>query len=200
MEVTYLRYQDDILILCQTKRQLERSKQRLMGVLRERRLQLSRKKTYIGAIDKGFHFLGIHYRETQTPDGTHVTRDSLDSALQEPSEQSLNLGGGAVQHQQVIRILCLKLSFRMRERYERHANKLNKWLLMVFLRRIKSDLFCRWASLVCVVGENVTKLARSGVMDMVFKGLLGQLCRVYRDRAIPRDYLASPGEVAGGFK
>lgn len=33
MDVTYLRYQDDIIILCQTKRQLERCKQRLMDVL-----------------------------------------------------------------------------------------------------------------------------------------------------------------------
>ena len=32
-------------------------KQRLMGVLQERRLRLSRKKTRMGSIDKGFHFL-----------------------------------------------------------------------------------------------------------------------------------------------
>jgi RNA-directed DNA polymerase len=50
MDVTYLR-QDDILILCQTKRQLERCKHRLMDVLQERRLRLSRKKTRIGSID-----------------------------------------------------------------------------------------------------------------------------------------------------
>ena len=56
MDVTYLRYQDDIIILCQTKRQLERAKQRLMDILHERRLRLSRKKTRIGSIDKGFHF------------------------------------------------------------------------------------------------------------------------------------------------
>lgn len=53
MDVTYPRYQDDIIILCQTKRQLERSKQRLMDVLHEKRLRLSRKKTRIGTIDKG---------------------------------------------------------------------------------------------------------------------------------------------------
>lgn len=34
INVTYLRYQDDILILCQTKRQLVRCKQRLVDVLR----------------------------------------------------------------------------------------------------------------------------------------------------------------------
>jgi len=61
MNVTYLRYQDDILILCQTLRQLERCKQRMNDVLQERQLSLSGKKTRIGHIDKGFHFLGIHY-------------------------------------------------------------------------------------------------------------------------------------------
>jgi hypothetical protein len=95
MEVTYLRYQDDILILCRTKRQLERAKQRLMGVLRERRLRLSLKKTYLGKIDKGFHFLGIHYPQTQTVDDSHVTRVSLDAALQESSEHALTLEGGS---------------------------------------------------------------------------------------------------------
>ena len=44
MNVSYLRYQDDILILCQTARQLQRCKQRMNAILKERRLQLSRKK------------------------------------------------------------------------------------------------------------------------------------------------------------
>jgi RNA-directed DNA polymerase len=57
MDVVYLRYQDDLIILCKTKRQLERCKRRLMHILQERRLQLSRKKTRIGAIETGFHFL-----------------------------------------------------------------------------------------------------------------------------------------------
>lgn len=70
MDVSYLRYQDDVLILCQTKRQLERCKQRMNEVLKERRLQLSRKKTRMGSIEKGFHFLGIYYPGTQTQDNT----------------------------------------------------------------------------------------------------------------------------------
>lgn len=55
--------------------QLERCKQRLMDVLQERKLRLSRKKTRIGAIDKGFHFLGINYLEPQSPDGTNVSQN-----------------------------------------------------------------------------------------------------------------------------
>lgn len=94
MDVTYLRYQDDIIILCQTKRQLERCKQRLMDVLHERRLQLSRKKTRIGAIDKGFHFLGINYLEPQPLDSTNVTQVASDSANQTQPEQYLHSVGG----------------------------------------------------------------------------------------------------------
>jgi retron-type reverse transcriptase len=84
MDVTYLRYQDDILILCQTKRQLERCKKRMMTILKERHLQLSRKKTRIGSIEGGFHFLGINYLETQTPDRTNVTQDIRDLAVNAP--------------------------------------------------------------------------------------------------------------------
>ena len=95
MDVTYIRYQDDILILCQTKRQLERCKQRLMNVLEERRLRLSRKKTRIGSIDKGFHFLGINYLETQPLDGTNVTQALYDSVIQFKSDHCLiSMGGG----------------------------------------------------------------------------------------------------------
>ena len=104
-----------------------------MGVLQERRQRLSRKKTRIGSIDKGFHFLGINYLELQPPDGTNVSQNSFDSANQKQSEQYLTSMGGVgrtVRHQLVIQILCIKRSFRMRERYEMHASKLNKWLLM----------------------------------------------------------------------
>ena len=95
MDVTYLRYQDDIIILCQTKRQLERAKQRLMDILHERRLRLSPKKTRIGSIDKGFHFLGINYLEPQPPDGTNVTQVSNDSAIH--YAHCLNSMGGGEQ-------------------------------------------------------------------------------------------------------
>ena len=63
-----------LLVLCKTKRQLNRCKQRMMDVLHDRRLSLSRKKTRIGCIDAGFHFLGIHYPGTQTQDNTNVTQ------------------------------------------------------------------------------------------------------------------------------
>ena len=71
MDVTYLRYQDDILILCRTKRQWNRCRRRLMNILHERHLRLSRKKSLMGAIEMGFHFLGISYLPTQTEDHTN---------------------------------------------------------------------------------------------------------------------------------
>ena len=67
-DVHYFRYQDDILILCPTKRSFLRCKQRLMTVLNKKQLCLSKKKTKMGALDKGFHFLGVNYLGTQTSD------------------------------------------------------------------------------------------------------------------------------------
>lgn len=133
MDVTYLRYQDDIIILCQTKRQLERAKQRLMDILHERRLRLSRKKTRIGSIDKGFHFLGINYLEPQPPDGTNVTQVSNDSAAHYAHCLNSMGGGGTVRLRLNKQILRNNVSFHMQERYATHANRLNKWLMMGFL-------------------------------------------------------------------
>lgn len=93
MDVTYLRYQDDILILCKTKRQLSRCRRRMMEVLQERRLSLSRKKTRIGCILKGFHFLGIHYPSTQTEDNTNLTHADKDLTSIPCFVQNLNRGG-----------------------------------------------------------------------------------------------------------
>ena len=87
MDVEYLRYQDDILILCKTKRQLNRCRRRMMEVLEERRLRLSRKKSRIGSINAGFHFLGIDYPGTQTRDNIKVNPAQDD--LSAPTDCSL---------------------------------------------------------------------------------------------------------------
>lgn len=70
MDVFYARYQDDVLILCKTKSQLNRCRRKLMNVLQERCLRLSRKKSMHGELTTGFHFLGVHYSGTQPPDNT----------------------------------------------------------------------------------------------------------------------------------
>lgn len=89
MDVTYLRYQDDVIILHNTKRQLERCKQRLMKVLQERRLCLSSQKTRIGSINNAFHFLGINYFGTQSWDGTKDTQALNDTVIRPRSESNI---------------------------------------------------------------------------------------------------------------
>lgn len=125
MDATYIRYQDDIIILCQTKRQLQRCKQRLLSVLQERRLRLSRKKTRIGSIDKSFHFLGIDYPGTQPQDRTYVTQAPCDSVVQSGSVHYLSSMRGGRQVHRLPNTACLSnnASFPMRERYVMPASK-----------------------------------------------------------------------------
>jgi RNA-directed DNA polymerase len=97
-DVTYVRFQDDIIILCKTKRQLDRCRQQMMRVLRERRLTLSRKKSRIGCINSGFHFLGIDYPRTQTAGNTTEARSEV-GRLNTSDDGHILIGGGeTVQH------------------------------------------------------------------------------------------------------
>jgi hypothetical protein len=60
------------------------------SILQERHLQLSRKKTRIGAINSGFHFLGIQYLETQSPNNISVPQNlSLSAANDEFADECL---------------------------------------------------------------------------------------------------------------
>ncbi len=94
MDVNYLRYQDDVIVLCKTKRQLNRCRRRMMDVLHERGLSLSRKKSRMGCISQGFHFLGIHYLPTQTEDNINVTHVNDDLIALPIAVHSLNEWGG----------------------------------------------------------------------------------------------------------
>jgi RNA-directed DNA polymerase len=77
MDVTYIRYQDDLIVLCKTKRQLNRCRRKMMNILCERHLTWSRKKSRIGSIKKPFHFLGIDYPGTQLLEDITVESDDL---------------------------------------------------------------------------------------------------------------------------
>ncbi len=77
----YFRFQDDILILCPTKRSLGRAKLRLMNVLKTKRLALSVKKSKIAPLESGFHFLGINYLGTQTSNNTTTPKSVVDASL-----------------------------------------------------------------------------------------------------------------------
>lgn len=76
MDVVYIRYADDIILLCKTKRSLNRCRRRMMEVLAERKLTLPRKKSRMGDITKPFHFLGIDYLGTQPLDNTNAEDNS----------------------------------------------------------------------------------------------------------------------------
>lgn len=94
MDIVYIRYNDDIIALCKTKRQLNRCKKRMMEVLNERQLSLSRKKSRIGKIDFGFHYLGVDYLLTQPEDNTTVKHANDDLIVDTQNDVAHNLGYG----------------------------------------------------------------------------------------------------------
>lgn len=53
---------DDIIILTQTKRQYVAAKKKLKQILCSLKLQYSPKKTKMGLLTRGFHFLGIEFK------------------------------------------------------------------------------------------------------------------------------------------
>lgn len=106
MDVTYLRYQDDIIVLCKTKRQLNRCRRRMMEVLHERGLSLSRKKSRMGCINQGFHFLGVYYPPTRTADNTKVTHANDNLTSSTTFDRSLIEWGGV---RSILNIKCMSL-------------------------------------------------------------------------------------------
>ena len=116
-----------------------------MQVLRERRLSLSSKKTRIGRIEAGFHFLGIHYPGTQTTDNTNVTQANDRSVIQVNSAHNLTSLGGETD-------VATDLQTHAPDRIVPHARTLRKAREQVkqmvidglSARRIRSYLH-RWA-------------------------------------------------------
>ena len=60
--IFYVRYMDDFVILTKTKKQFCRAKKQLKKILNSLKLKYSRKKTKMGILTKGFHFLGINFK------------------------------------------------------------------------------------------------------------------------------------------
>ena len=60
--IFYLRYQDDILVMTQTKRQFEYVKKLLKKIFSQLKLRYARTKTKIGVLNRGFHMLGIDFQ------------------------------------------------------------------------------------------------------------------------------------------
>ena len=54
------------MILCQTKRQYTKAKRRLKDTFNRLKLSMAPKKTCMGSVNKGFHFLGIQFTVART--------------------------------------------------------------------------------------------------------------------------------------
>jgi 4-hydroxyphenylpyruvate dioxygenase-like putative hemolysin len=74
----------------------------MIAVLKERQLTLSRKKSRIGALEEGFHFLGFDYQPTRRVDTITVTRASdaaiaLSAAVQDTAAEFLDETGAPIE-------------------------------------------------------------------------------------------------------
>lgn len=119
MNVNYFRYQDDILILYKTKRQMNRCKRRMMNILQMKKLCLSRRKTTMGLIKNGFHFLGVDYPATQMPDNTNTMRN--EECL--PNKQISNISNWGGVRTLLIRLICLFILALMPEHCAKPGNR-----------------------------------------------------------------------------
>ena len=70
---------DDIILLCRSKRQCAKAKRALKNILHQLKLRLAPTKTKIGLIDNGFHFLGMNFEVAQTPQKVHTTQNNEDT-------------------------------------------------------------------------------------------------------------------------
>ena len=140
MDVNYLRFQDDIIVLCRTKRQLNRCRRRMMEVLHERGLSLSRKKSFMGPVHCGFHFLGIHYFPTQTEDNINMMSANDESIANSKPVQSLSERGGVRQLLNIKRRQLYAL-FRILEHCVKHVRILSTWSTMVSLSKRSEATF-----------------------------------------------------------
>jgi group II intron reverse transcriptase/maturase len=58
---THVRYADDVLILCRTRKEAEAALEVARELLRQLKLRLSSEKTTISSFQEGFDFLGFHF-------------------------------------------------------------------------------------------------------------------------------------------
>jgi RNA-directed DNA polymerase len=61
-KISWVRYADDFLLLCETREEGEAALEAVRGILQGLKLELSPEKTHIRHLDEGFDFLGWHYQ------------------------------------------------------------------------------------------------------------------------------------------
>lgn len=116
-----------LLIFAKTKRQLSRCRRRMMDVLHERRLSLSRKKSRMGCISGGFHFLGINYLPTRTEGNTNISHINDVAITTTNNVYNLNENGGVVRQILSIKGVSRYAWSLIREPCVKRESKLNIW-------------------------------------------------------------------------
>jgi RNA-directed DNA polymerase len=132
--ISYCRYMDDIMILAKTKRQFLRAKKNLQQILVNLKLKLSRSKTRMGELTKGFHFLGIDFAvaRTQQNNKIHVTTSLHPRTYRRALDKINAMEEGAVNPVKVLRYLSqwaawwLKISDFKTDLYTEHCYNAEK--------------------------------------------------------------------------
>jgi RNA-directed DNA polymerase len=79
--VFYARYMDDWVVLCKTRHQLRNVIKLTYQVLNKLKLKIHPDKTYIGKIEKGFDFLGYHFKPSKLSVATVTSAYQVTAAL-----------------------------------------------------------------------------------------------------------------------
>ncbi len=75
LDVKYIRYMDDILILAKTRWKLKKAIKVLNQTFDELKLEKHPEKTIIGRVEKGFDFLGYHI----SPEGLSLAKKTVEN-------------------------------------------------------------------------------------------------------------------------
>ncbi len=77
LDVKYVRYMDDILILAKTRWKLKKAIKVLNQTFDELKLEKHPEKTVIGRVEKGFDFLGYHI----SPEGLSLAKRTVENFI-----------------------------------------------------------------------------------------------------------------------
>ena len=85
-----VRYMDDLVILAKTRKQFCRAKKRLQKILVMLKLQLSKRKTKMGKLTEGFHFLGVDFKVNVENSAEVIAGDSVVKDVSAQTKTSKN--------------------------------------------------------------------------------------------------------------
>ena len=107
LDVTYMRYMDDILIHAKTRWKLKKAIKALNHTFDELKLEKHPEKTVIGRIEKGFDFLGYHII---SPEGLSLAKKTVENFIERATRLSEQEPEGGVSSHWLG--LCVKRSLR----------------------------------------------------------------------------------------